>query len=179
MFASSDKISLRAVEPADAALMYAWENDQNVWVHGDNLLPYALFEIEQFILEGHDFYRNRQARFMIDYQTNGSKETVGMADLFDFHPHHRRAGVGIYVAPAFRHRGIAKTAIGLLKEYAFETLELHQIYCHVLAENNISLKLFESAGFEKTAVMKAWIFRNGDFHDQVLMQLFNPKHKEP
>lgn len=176
MFVKKDKVSLRAIEPDDAPLLYKWENDRDSWAHSDNLLPYSFFQIEQFIIAGNDLYQNKQARFMIDFDADDEKVTVGMADIYDFHPHHRRAGLGIYIDPKFRKRGIAFEALQLLISHAFEMIGLHQLYCSIQPENHSSLRLFERLGFKLTGRQKDWFFENGSFHDQLLMQLINPKH---
>lgn len=175
MFAQKNNIAIRALEPDDASLIYKWENDKSAWAHSDNLLPYSYFQIEQFILEGHDIYRNRQARFMVMFKDNSIFHTVGMIDLYDFHPHHRRAGVGIYIDLAYRRKGIGIGALELLTDYAFEVLGMHQLYCVILPDNLPSLKLFERLGFTVAGHQKEWFYENGKFHDQIMMQLINPK----
>ena len=177
MFSQNKMISLRAIEPDDAKLIYRWENDKTSWAHSDNLLPYSFFQIEQFILEGHDIYQNRQARFMINYDEKETIKTVGMIDLYDFHPHHRRAGIGIYVDPDYRNRGIAITALQILIAHSFEVIGLHQLYCSILSDNYTSIRLFKRLGFTLSGQQKDWFFENGKYYDQILMQLINPKYQ--
>lgn len=99
-----------------------------------------------------------------------------MVDLYDFHPHHRRAGLGIYIDPDYRKRGLAFKALQLLISHAFEMIGLHQLYCSIQPENQPSIRLFERLGFALTGRHKDWYYENGTFHDQLLMQLINPKH---
>ncbi|HMM10912.1 MAG TPA: GNAT family protein [Bacteroidales bacterium] len=176
MFIQAENISIRAIEPDDASLIYKWENDKSSWSHSDNLLPYSYFEIEQFLLEGHDIYRNRQARFMVDVLNENENRTVGMIDLFEFHPHHKRAGIGIYIDSGFRRRGIGFRSLQLIIDYAFEVIGLHQIYCSMLSDNESSIKLFSRLGFVASGKQKDWFIYKGIYRDQLFMQLINPKH---
>jgi diamine N-acetyltransferase len=178
MFSRNKNISIRAIEPDDAQLIFRWENDKTSWVHSDNLLPYSLFQIEQFIIEGHDIYQNRQARFMVDFTEQDLSHTVGMVDLYDFHPHHRRAGIGVYIDSAYRNRGIAFTSLQLVINHSFDVIGLHQLYCSILPENQTSIRLFNRLGFSLSGQQKDWYFENGKYHDQILMQLINPKHQQ-
>jgi len=176
MFAQLDDVAIRALEPDDANLIYAWENDKSLWAHSDNLLPYSFFQIEQFILDDHDIYRSRQARFIIEKAYEKSRSAAGMIDIYEFHPHHRRAGIGIYIDTAFRRQGIGSAAVKLIADYAFDTLALHQLFCQILPDNEASLRLFTRMGFTVSCRQKEWFFADGKYHDQLLMQLFNPKH---
>ena len=42
-------VALRALEPSDAELMYAWENDMELWVCGNTLKPFSLHDIRCYI----------------------------------------------------------------------------------------------------------------------------------
>lgn len=60
---------LRAVEPADAELLYMWENDPAVWAVSGTTEPFSREQIERFIsrqLEGGDLLRTGQLRLMIE-----------------------------------------------------------------------------------------------------------------
>ena len=68
---------------------------------------------------------------------------IGMIDLFDFNPQHKRAGIGIVIHPDFQQKGFASEALSLLIQYAFTHLQLHQLYANILTDNEKSLQLFE------------------------------------
>jgi diamine N-acetyltransferase len=169
-------ILLRAPEPIDIDLLYTWENDQKVWHLGNTLSPYSRFEIEQFVLNStHDIYATRQLRFMIDW--HGSQHgnvTVGSVDLFDFDPHHRRAGIGILIDEKYRRNGFAGESLELLTEYCFKTLCLHQVYCNIEASNQESIRLFTRQGFKTCGLRKQWLFKNHEWSDELMLQLINP-----
>jgi diamine N-acetyltransferase len=179
MFARYNDIAIRAPEPDDADMIYTWENDKSSWAHSDNLLPYSFFQIEQFLLDDHDIYRSRQARFIIVKSSQGINRAVGMIDLYDFNPHHRRAGVGIYIDSTYRKQGIGSKALKLIVDYAFDTLALHQLYCNILPSNEASFRLFSRIGFSISCRQREWFFENGTYHDQLLMQLISTKHLLP
>ena len=39
----NDTIRLRALEPEDLDLLYAWENDTSLWEFGSTLVPYSRY----------------------------------------------------------------------------------------------------------------------------------------
>ena len=173
-FLSGTNIHLRAPEPEDIACVCQWENDSSQWGDGCALAPYSRYAIRTYIEESvrQDIYQSRQLRLMIISAADGG--SLGMIDLFDFDPLHRRASLGVYVAPEFRRQGVATEALRLLCEYAFEFLGLHQLYAQAAEENTASLRLFEGAGFVRCALFADWIFREGRYENVVGLQRFNP-----
>ena len=144
-----NKIRLRAIEPTDLNFMYTIENDPNIWRVGNTLVPYSRHQLEQYILSSqHDLYAEKQLRLMIDLlQPENDKTTIGVIDLYDFEPHHKHAGVGIFVLPEEQEKGYATEALQVLIRYCFEILKLHMLHCSITADNTPSIRLFEKAGF--------------------------------
>ncbi len=167
-------IVLRAVEPLDLELLYEWENNPEVWEHSDTLAPFSRHALQQYIEDAQiDIYITKQQRFMIDLRyDNGSLVTIGTADLYDFDPHHARAGVGILIfEQTFRRHGYATQALQQLMDYAFRTLHLHQLHCNIAESNKASIALFQKLGFEITGVRKEWRRREENYENEVFMQL--------
>jgi diamine N-acetyltransferase len=164
-------IFLRALEPEDLAFIYHIENDETIWEVSNTQTPYSKFLITQYLENAHqDIYEAKQLRLAIC--KNESLEAIGLIDLFDFDPKNKRAGVGIIIQNEVdRNKGFGKEALGLMINYAFHQLQLHQLYANIGTENLPSLSLFTTFGFEKIGVKKDWNFTNNSFHDEILLQL--------
>ena len=164
-------IFLRALEPEDLVFIYRIENDENIWEVSNTQTPYSKFLITQYLENAHqDIYEAKQLRLAIC--KNENLEAIGLIDLFDFDPKNKRAGVGIIIQNNVdRNNGFGKEALGLMINYAFHQLQLHQLYANIGTENLPSLSLFTTFGFEKIGVKKDWNFTNNSFHDEVLLQL--------
>lgn len=168
------KINLRALEPSDVEILYRWENDVNIWHLSTTIAPFSRYSIEQYILNSSDIYTNRQVRFMIDRRDMPDRaETIGAIDLFEFEPIHMRAGVGILLLEDYRGKGYASEALDLLINYAFGSLQLHQVFCNISPDNVDSLYLFKSKGFRLAGTKKEWNRIRNSWHDECLFQLFN------
>ncbi len=160
---------LRALEIEDIEAMYGWENDTEVWRVSGSVAPFSRNVLRRLIDEQQfDIYATRQMRLVIECATSG--EAVGAVDLFEFDPHHRRAGVGIIVAPPYRRRGYALDALLTLERYAKEVLMLHQLWCSAGADNKASLSLFAKAGYAECGRRREWILSSDGATDEVLMQ---------
>lgn len=166
----NEMISLRALEPEDLELLYRLENDTSVWNVGHTLSPYSRYVLKQYIAESHrDIYDLKQLRLIIELNATG--QAVGLIDIFDFEPHHRRAGTGILLDRAYWGNGIATDALSLLSEYAFSFLKLHQLYAHVPVANEASHALYTRCGFTVTGKLTDWLVDGEGFQDVLVMQL--------
>lgn len=170
-----NKINLRALEPEDLDFVYSVENDESIWEVSNTQTPYSRFLIKQYLENAQqDIYEARQLRLAICY--NDSAEAIGLIDLFDFDPRNHRAGIGIVIQnQKDRGNGAGAEALELLVKYAFHQLNLHQLYANIGSNNQISLKLFTTFGFQKIGVKKDWNFLHGNYHDEELYQLINTK----
>jgi diamine N-acetyltransferase len=170
-----ERVRLRALEPQDVDLLYAWENDTSIWVASHTQAPYSRFVLEQYIASSHlDLHTNKQLRLMI---TTKEGKDVGAIDLFDFDPQHQRAGLGILIADREdRGKGYASEALTLLIQYCFHQLHLHQIYVNVTVDNEESVLLFQKHKFLITGIKKEWIRVGDTFVDELLMQLVRKGH---
>jgi len=167
---SNNKIALRAPELEDIEILYTWENDESIWYLSNTSLPFSRFDLEQFILNSnHDIFIEKQYRFMIE--KNDTNEVVGCVDLFEFDLKNKRVGVGILIDENYRNQGLASEALDVLIQYAFEQLDVHQIYCNILSSNTKSLILFKRKQFLEIGVKRDWVFSEGKYHDEILLQL--------
>lgn len=164
-------VHLRAMEPEDVELLYHWENDPGIWHLSSTFAPYSKHLIRQFALSDNDIFTNKQLRLIICCQDN---RPVGAIDLFDFSAPHKRAGIGILIAEeSDRRNGYGSEALDLLIRYAFDILQLHQLYCNVLTDNEESIKLFSNKGFELVGTKKEWVNVNNNWKDEHILQLLS------
>lgn len=180
MTMTGEKVKLRALEPTDIDALYEWENDCGIWYLSNTLAPVSRFVLEQYLLSSHqDIYTAKQLRLMIEASMKDSYVPAGLVDLFDFDPNHLRAGVGIMVAGKYRRKGYATEALALLIRFCFDTLHLHQLYCHIPGDNDASMRLFKRHGFEITGRFKQWSRGESGWNDVFFMQLVNDRVVAP
>lgn len=166
----SKNVRLRALEPSDVDLLYEWENNTEVWIISNTLKPFSKYTLTKFIeADSHDIYELKQLRFMID--SIEMNETVGMIDIYEFDPYHRRAGIGIFIDKRFRQKNFASEALDLLIDYGFNFLNLNQFFCEISVSNETSINLFKKKGFTITGLKKQWLFTGKNFEDVYFLQL--------
>ncbi|WP_224482589.1 GNAT family N-acetyltransferase [Robertkochia aurantiaca] len=168
-------IYLRALEPEDIDFLYYLENDENVWEVSETVAPYSKYVLKEYLANSHrDIYEVKQLRLAI---VTLEQELVGFIDLYDFDPRNRRAGVGIVVLrEGHRNKGIGGEALSLIIDYAFQHLNLHQLFANIGEANQASIHLFSKMGFEKVGVKKDWNLNAGKFTNELLYQKINHVH---
>ncbi len=168
---TGNTIYLRALEPEDLEFIYRLENNEAIWEVSNTQTPYSRFLIRQYLENAHqDIYEAKQLRLAICRA--GSFDALGLIDLFDFDPVNQKAGVGIIIEQeGNRNSGFGKEALGLLIEYTFQKLQLHQLYANIDLANVASVSLFTNFGFQLAGVKKDWIRRDNTYFDEALYQL--------
>lgn len=149
-------IFLRALEPEDLDALYVIENQEELWALGEMQVPYSKYVLKQYLANAHrDIYEVRQLRLAIVEVV--SENIIGLVDLFDFDPHHYRAGVGIVISPrGKRRKGYALEALQLVTAYCKQHLKLHQVFATIEQDNKGSISLFEKVGFTCVGIKKDW-----------------------
>ena len=167
-----EHIYLRALEPEDLEFIHAIENDESVWEISNTITPYSKFLIKQYLEHSHkDIFEVKQLRLVI---SSYEEVALGMIDLFDFDFRNSRAGVGVLVKEVDdRAKGIGSEALKLLVNYSFTHLCLHQLYCNISEENDVSIKLFTKQGFQQIGLKKDWNLVNGSYKNEYIYQLIN------
>lgn len=158
---------LRALEPSDLEWLYQLENDTSLWTVSDTYKPYSKEVLARYLENVHqDIYTAKQLRLVIEW----SAQAIGLVDLFDFDPKHKRAYLGIVILGPYRSKGLAKRALSLMMVYAKGTLDCHQLVATMTEDNTESIGLFESAGFKRTGVRKDWVFEKGVYKSEYFYQ---------
>ena len=170
MILCGKKTLLRALEPEDLEFLYQIENNETFWEVSHTQAPFSKFLLKQYLENAHlDIFEAKQLRLLIENAS--TKEQIGLIDLFDFNPQHKRAGVGILIHPEYQKNGFASDALSILIKYSFSHLNLHQLYANITSDNSKSISLFTKHNFNKIGLKKDWILSDGNFKDEILYQL--------
>lgn len=66
-------------------------------------------------------------------------------------------------------------ALKCLINYCFTTLQLHQLWCNIMANNCESIELFKKLGFIEVGIKKDWVKTSEGYLDEYMFQLFSLK----
>jgi len=167
------KIFLRGIEIDDLSFLSRMENNPGNWLVSGTLIPFSFSSLKEYILSVRDLPTDKQVRLMVCENEHGNP--VGAVDFFEYDPAHRRAGIGILISKEHRQKGFATEALNLSIDYAFDFLNLHQLWANILKNNEQSIRLFTNCGFDLSGVKKQWVINEGKWLDEGFYQLINPK----
>ena len=102
---------------------------------------------------------------------------IGYTNLFDRDRENRHAEVALMIGErAEWGRGYAREALRVLLRHAFAPpaqggLGLHKVVLSVFAENAAARRVYRACGFREDGVLRDDMYRDGAWHDQVLMSV--------
>ncbi len=165
-----NKVFLRMVEPSDATKLLLWENNPHHWKVTDTEVPFSMHAILQLIEQQQQIRSTGQLRMIIcDIQT---REALGAIDLYDVDFRNGNAAVGILIGDEInKGKGYAKESLQLMIEYAKNYLALHNLYCSIQSDNELSISLFKKNGFQSVGIRKEWYLHKGKRIDEHILQL--------
>ncbi|MBL8936704.1 MAG: GNAT family N-acetyltransferase [Archangium sp.] len=161
-----DGVVLRPVHPSDEERLVLLANDRNVWRNMRDLFPHPYTrENARWFIE-HQQKPDRTERVFaieVDGQFAGA---TGVHPLTDVYSH--GAEIGYWLGAPFHGRGIATKAVGGLTKYAFEVMKLERLQAGVFEWNPASARVLEKNGFQREAVLKKSVFKDGQLIDSFL-----------
>ena len=168
-------VTLTPLEAADLDLVHGWQNDPGI----RDLTMGFRFPLGREAVAGWIAGLSGNTARAV-YAIRHAGQAVGMVQLYDIAPVHRRAALGLFVAdPGFRGRGIGHVAACLILDFAFSGLDLRRVDLGVLAGNGAAIRLYETLGFVREGVKRADYFADGAVWDTVMYGLLRAEFRRP
>jgi RimJ/RimL family protein N-acetyltransferase len=163
-FWQSEKVRLRAIEPADAEFFIKWNLDSERARHLDFVWPPVS---EASVREWVDTQSRRKlehdAYHWIIEDRYGVP--VGSIDTHSCNPHSGTFSYGLHIDPDYRGKGYAREAIFIVLRYYFEELRYQKVTVPVHSNNQDSIRLHERLGFKEEGRLRRMLFTQGTYYD--------------
>lgn len=78
----------------------------------------------------------------------------------------KTAELGYFIGEQYWNRGITTRAVNLICDYGFRELDVIKIFSGVFSFNTASQRVLEKCGFEREAVLKSSVIKNGKIYDE-------------
>jgi RimJ/RimL family protein N-acetyltransferase len=164
------KIRLKALGEEDLKYILFWKNDYEL----ANLiishpLPTTEYEINDWFKKIQ--YDKNQILFGI-YDISSNK-ILGIVRLMFIDWVSSTAEFGMFIGSnENRGKGYGKEVVNIIKNYAFNDLNLYKIYLKTLESNVKALLLWKSCGFIKEGTLKNHFWSKGKYENITLMGVF-------
>jgi UDP-4-amino-4,6-dideoxy-N-acetyl-beta-L-altrosamine N-acetyltransferase len=163
-------VALRLVDETDRDRLLAWRNDPAVaaFMYSDHLIGRA--EHDRWFDSLPATTRRR------DWIVEAAGQPAGLSSLVDIDRDQGRATIARYLAPdAPRGTGLGGFAEFKMIDHAFGPMGLRKLWSEVLAFNEIAWTLHMTHGFQREALFRAHVVKDGQPHDVVGLGLLAPE----
>ncbi len=174
---SSPRLRFTVLGPEHFEAVRRWRSDPEVtrfWITQD--IP------DQAAIER--WYARNQADGALVWAILSEGEPIGYVTLFEVDEVNRKAELALMIGKrsAWSH-GFAKEALATVLRHAFTPVEtgglgLHKVWLSVFAENMAARRAYQSIGFREDGVLREDMFRDGTWHDQLLMSVLDDEFVE-
>src|SRR5256885_14239392 len=167
---AGEHVILRAFEKEDAERCYRWMNDPNIVRTLKTRYPIA-FQNEVEWLERAMHPNVNERHFAIERKDD--RTHVGNASIHDIDWVSRTGWFGLFIGePAAWNRGFGTDAIRTLVRFAFEEMNLRKLRIHVFDYNEKAKHVLLAQGFVEEGKLRRDFYREGVYHDIVILSIF-------
>lgn len=168
-----DLIRLRAFENGDLLWALAYNNDYQIMrgAMSGMLLPSNDNDEAQFMAQQSSYSRDK---YQFAIETLAEKHFLGQCGFTQVDWKNRVAELGIIIGnQKDQGKGYGADAVKTLCRFGFQEMNLHKIKASVFDFNQAALKCYEKCGFQREGCLKQELYREGAYHDVILLALFS------
>ena len=164
-------VRLRAFDNGDLMHCLSYSNDYEVMRGASGAILYpSTVEDEARTMGNSTSFTQGEYQFAIE--TLEKRQFIGKCGFVKINWKNRVGELAILIGEKQLHgRGYGADAIRTLCRFGFEEMNLHKIKATVFAFNEKALRCYEKCGFIREGLLKEEIFREGKYHDVVIMGL--------
>jgi len=107
----------------------------------------------------------RDLALSVFFKGEDKKALIGTIGLFNIDMRHQRASIRIRLSQEYHGQGIGSEAVGMLLDYAFNTLNLQRVDSLQFRENIALVKIATRFGFKKEGLLRRYFYHDGRFKD--------------
>lgn len=166
------KCYLSPINPEDAETFTAWLNDLDVTRTLGSAASCFSLPYEREILEK---VAKEHVYAIVDCATDTPLGNVG---LHQMDPVHRSCSIGIFIGEKSAWgKGYGPEAMRLLIGFAFDYLNMHSVKLMVYDFNTRGRAAYAKIGFKEAGRWRDGLFREGRWHDVILMDLLEDEFR--
>jgi len=168
------KVILRPMRLSDAVYFCKWLGDPEVTnfleCYGESA-P-TLQEEKEYVKKNRNSLKRIQ--FAIDAADG---EFIGTVALNQVNYYNRCGEYGIFIGnKKYWGQGCGTEAGKLFLNYVFKKLKLNSVYLFVVAFNIRGIKSYQKIGFKKTGKIRGHYYRNGFYHNRIVMDILRNEY---
>ncbi len=164
IIARNGDVALREIEESDIPKLAEYANNEKVSINLRDAFPnpYTIEDAKGFI--NMVSKQNPKTFFAIEYQGDyvGNISLLVGNDIYK-----NSAEIGYFIGEPFWNKGITTKAVNLVTDFGFDKLGIVRIHTGVFEFNKSSQRVLEKCGFEKEAVFKNAVTKQGKIYNEI------------
>lgn len=167
------EISLRPVESRDLESLRALRNHPSTWL---NLTDPGLVDEES----QKKWFQSLQGRTdrMYFAVSLADRDFIGLVRMDEVDRQNRSIRVGCDIVPELRGQGYGTKVFQAILCYCFNFLNFHRVWLCVIDYNTNAIGLYKKSGFVEEGRYREAIFRDGKYHDYVVMSILDSEFRK-
>jgi RimJ/RimL family protein N-acetyltransferase len=168
-------VRLRAYEKSDISTILQFLNDPEVKRLMNPGIPYPItVEDEEKWLASNSSLKETYS-FAIETLEDG--KYIGGCGINEINWKNSWATIGIFIGDKnYWGRGYGTDAIDTLVKFIFEQLNINKIKLEVFSFNERAINSYKKVGFKVEGVLREELFRDGKYHDILIMGLLRKEY---
>lgn len=172
-----DSIFFRAFEPGDYIIINRWRNDPEIQRLTAGAFRYVSSEMEKEWVQS-KMLNNTKDIYLAICLKEQPDVIIGYTSINDIdYIHHSAHGGGVVIGDPEYRDGAIRLEVGIkIRQYVFETLNMHRFSGACLADHLTSRITIEACGFVLEGRKREVIFKNGKYHDLLIYSLLRDEY---
>ncbi len=164
------RVKLRELKIEDVEPAYRYMSDPEVLLNLSPGIPYPMtLERERHWFESQIEMKDTYNFSIEDIETG---LYIGGCGINKIDWKNSIATVGIYIGDKdFRGKGYGTEAMGLFIDFIFNQMNINRVQLFVFSFNERAIRSYKKIGFVEEGRLKQSIFRNGKYHDELIMSI--------
>jgi RimJ/RimL family protein N-acetyltransferase len=174
---TGEKVRLREYRQEDIPQALAYVNDPEVKRLLNPSIPYplTLSDEEKWVAEQS---ANSQTTYSFAIETLADGKYIGGCGINSINWKNSTAEVGIFIGDkAFWNQGYGTDAMRVLLRFIFDQMNINKVKLNVFSFNLRALRMYQKCGFKEEGRLRQELFRDGKYHDIILMGLLREEYE--
>lgn len=170
-----NKVFLRSIERCDIELAWKYMNNADTFYNLSVGIPFPMnYDNET---DWYDSQRKQTGIYNFAICDSSTGLYIGGCGINSLDLNNRKCTIGIFIGDdKYKGKGYGTEAMRLLIDFIFNQISVERIELRVFDFNERAIKSYKKNGFVEEGRLRRAIYRNGQFHDELIMSILKEEY---